>query len=69
MHLGLLELALHEPRTTNDVGQRRVAQYSKNRPGLAVYSPSGGSYWVSLVETFQKYTPVGPGTRTHSCPR
>ena len=24
---------------------------------------------MSFVETFQKYTPVGPGTRTHSCPR
>ena len=27
MHLGLLELALREPRTTNDVNQRRGAQY------------------------------------------
>ena len=37
------------------------------RPGLAVY-PSGGLHWVCWVPTFQKYTPVGPTIRHHSCP-
>ena len=37
------------------------------RPGLAVY-PSGGLHWVCWVPTLQKYTPVGPTIRHHSCP-
>ena len=67
MHLGLLELALHEPRNTHDVSQRRGAQYLYTALGWRCIPPRAptGCNWKRRSRSTPQWARRPGPTRVH----